>query len=124
MENRRYSRVPFLRRAHIETRGQTMEVQCMDLSLRGVLLVRPVNVDWQLEQHICFTLVLGEREEIVMDCSVAHIDDDVVGCACDSLGLESMTTLRRVLELNASDPSQIQRELAELIREERFHQVS
>ena len=96
----------------------------MDLSLRGVLLVRPAEEQWSLEQHIRFTLTLGEREQIVMDCSVAHIDDDVVGCACDSLALESMITLRRVLELNSADPSQIQRELAELIREERLHQAS
>ena len=118
MNQRRYTRVPFLRRAQVEIRGRTMEVQCLDLSLRGVLLVRPVDEDWRLEEHIRFTLTLGERDQIEMDCSVAHIDDDVVGCACDSLALESLTLLRRILELNLPDPGQIQRELAELIRED------
>tara|TARA_R110002167_G_scaffold2226_6_gene11402 strand:+ start:5335 stop:5706 length:372 start_codon:yes stop_codon:yes gene_type:complete len=120
MNQRRYTRVPFLRRVQIETRGQRMEVQCLDLSLRGVLLARPMESNWALEQHIQFVLTLGDQNQIVMDCSVAHIDDDVVGCACDSLGLESLTLLRRVLELNLPEPSHVQRELAELIRGDKY----
>ncbi|WP_221797826.1 PilZ domain-containing protein [Oceanobacter mangrovi] len=121
MKQRRYTRVPFLRRALVESQGQSMEVQCLDISLRGVLLVRPEEVNWALEQHVRFTLTLGD-EQIVMECSVAHVDDDVVGCACDSLGLESLIVLRRVLELNSADPAMVQRELAELIRGDKFNQ--
>ncbi|MCY0964758.1 PilZ domain-containing protein [Parathalassolituus penaei] len=120
MNQRRFTRVPFLRRARIETRGYQMDAQCLDISARGVLLVRPPEVDWALEQHIRITIVITERESILMDCSVAHIDDDVVGCACDSMDLESLTVLRRVLELNLPDSVSIHRELAELIRSDKY----
>jgi hypothetical protein len=44
-----------------------------------------------------------------------HIDDDVVGCASDSLDLESEATLRYLLETSLEVPSQVNRELSELI---------
>lgn len=120
MNQRRFTRVPFLRRAQLETRGQRLDVQCLDLSARGVLIVRPDEVDWKLEQQVRIILSLGEREQIDMDCSVAHVDGDVVGLACDSIGLESFTLLRRVLELNLPDSAHVQKELAELIRQDQY----
>ncbi|MGB1092944.1 MAG: PilZ domain-containing protein [Oceanobacter sp.] len=116
LNQRRFTRVPFLHRAQVEIQNQILDVQCMDLSLRGVLLVLPEESNWRLEQPIRVTLTLGGDEKIVMDCSVAHIDEDVVGCACDSMSLESLTVLRRVLELNLPDPDRVHRELAELMR--------
>jgi hypothetical protein len=51
----------------------------------------------------------------MMNCSLVHIDDDVVGCACDSMDLESQQVLRGILETSLEVPSQINRELSELI---------
>jgi hypothetical protein len=116
LNQRRFTRVPFLHRARVDLAGEEREVQCLDLSLRGVLLVLPEGANWALEQPICVTLTLGDSEQIRMECSVAHIDEDVVGCACDSMSLESLTVLRRVLELNLPSPEQVHRELAELMR--------
>lgn len=120
MNQRRFTRVPFLRRARIETRGYQLDAQCLDISARGILLVRPPDADWALEQHIRITIPIAEREVITMECSVAHIDDEVVGCACDSMDLESLTVLRRVLELNLPDSVSVHRELAELIRIDKY----
>lgn len=116
MEQRQFQRVHFFKRAHITTHDQRLETHCLDISLRGILLVRPENVKWHLEQQLLVTLLLSEDETIEMSCSLVHIDDDVVGCACDSLDLDSMTTLRRVLEYNLKNPNDVNRELAELIR--------
>ncbi|MBT12785.1 MAG: hypothetical protein CMI02_12215 [Oceanospirillaceae bacterium] len=119
MDKRHFKRVHFLRRGKVETGGQSYETHCMDISLRGVLLVRPENVNWKLEQQLTVTLELSDEEYIAMNCSLVHIDEDVVGCACDSMDLDSMTSLRRLLELNMLDPSSVDRELAELIRQPR-----
>ncbi|MAD47528.1 MAG: hypothetical protein CMH98_21260 [Oceanospirillaceae bacterium] len=119
MDKRHFKRVHFLRRVKVETGGQSYETHCMDISLRGVLLVRPENVNWKLEQQLTVTLELSDEEYIAMNCSLVHIDEDVVGCACDSMDLDSMTSLRRLLELNMLDPSSVDRELAELIRQPR-----
>ncbi|MAY15440.1 MULTISPECIES: PilZ domain-containing protein [Oceanospirillaceae] len=116
MDSRQFKRVHFLQRVQVETDGERLETHCLDISLRGVLLVRPENVNWRLEQQLVVTLVLSPQETIEMRCSLVHIDDDVVGCACDSMDLDSMTALRRLLELNLADPQAVHRELAELVR--------
>ena len=116
MDQRKFKRVHFLQRVQVETEGKVLETHCLDISLRGVLLVRPENVNWRLEQQLRVLLQLSETESIEMRCSLVHIDEDVVGCACDSMDLDSMTTLRRLLELNMHEPEGIHRELAELIR--------
>jgi hypothetical protein len=116
MDQRQFKRVHFLNRVQVETNGQVLETHCLDISLRGVLLVRPESANWKFEQQIKVTLQLSETDIIEMICSLVHIDDDVVGCACDSMDLDSMTALRRLLELNLADPSAVNRELAELVR--------
>ena len=116
MDQRQFKRVHFLQRVQVATNTEVLETHCLDISLRGVLLVRPENVNWKLEQNIVVTLQLSDTESIEMRCSLVHIDDDVVGCACDSMDLDSMTALRRLLELNLADPSAVHRELAELVR--------
>ncbi|MDK2778418.1 MAG: PilZ domain-containing protein [Pseudomonadota bacterium] len=116
MDQRQFKRVHFLQRVQVETGGEVLETHCLDISLRGILLVRPVDVNWKLEQQLNVLLQLSETEQISMQCSLVHIDEDVVGCACDSLDLDSMTSLRRLLELNLANPEAIHRELGELIR--------
>lgn len=116
MEQRQFKRVHFLQRVLVETEGQQYETHCLDISLRGILLVRPEQVNWRLEQRLNVTLTLSPLEMIEMQCSLVHIDDDLVGCACDSMDIDSLTLLRRLLELNLSEPQQVHRELAELIR--------
>lgn len=116
VNKRRYTRVPFLRRAVIEVGRMEYEVQCLDISLRGILLTRPPGVVWRLEQAVNIRIMLSIRESIYMMCVVSHIDDDVMGCACDSMDLESMVILRKVLEYNLPESTSFNRELAELIR--------
>lgn len=116
MEQRQFRRVHFLQRVLAETQGKQYETHCLDISLRGILLVRPEGVNWKLEQPLKVMLTLSADEQIEMLCSLVHIDDDVVGCACDSLDIDSLTSLRRLLELNLADPLAVHRELAELVR--------
>lgn len=116
MEQRQFHRVHFFQRVQVKTNDRVYETHCLDVSMRGLLLVRPENVDWKLEQGLHVTLTLSEDQVIEMDCSLVHIDEDFVGCVCDSLDLDSMIVLRRLLEMNLVDPKAINRELAELIR--------
>ena len=116
MEQRQFKRVHFFQRVQVTTHEQRLETHCLDISLRGILLVRPEGVNWHLEQHVRVSLVLSEDETIQMECSLVHIDDDVVGFASDSMDLDSMTTLRRLLEYNLEYPAEMNRELGELIR--------
>lgn len=114
MEQRQAKRVHLFQRVQVNDGTQTLETFCLDISMRGILLVLPENVSWRLEQILKITLSLADGGTIEMECSLVHIDDDVVGCASDSLDLESQAVLRNVLEMNLEVPSQVNRELSEL----------
>lgn len=51
-----------------------------------------------------------------MQCTLVHLDDAVAGCLCETTDIDSLTELRRLLELNLANPQELHRELAELIR--------
>ena len=115
MDQRQAKRVHLFQRVQVDDGKQNLETFCLDISMRGILLVLPEKVDWKLEQPLNITLSLADGATITMGCSLVHIDDEVVGCASDSLDLESEATLRHVLETSLEVPSHINRELSELI---------
>ncbi|ASP38868.1 hypothetical protein CHH28_09315 [Bacterioplanes sanyensis] len=116
MEKRHFQRVNFLQPVQVCCRGQVSETHCLDISLKGILLARPAEADWQHGDELQITLALSELESIDMHCTLVHSHDDVVGCECTSLDLDSMTALRRLLELNLQDPEEVHRELSELVK--------
>ena len=115
MEQRQAKRVHLFQRVQVDDGAKNLETFCLDISMRGILLVIPENVSWQLEQSLKVTLTLEDGGVITMDCSLVHIDDDVVGCACDSMDFESQEVLRGILQTSLEVPSKVNRELAELI---------
>lgn len=115
MDQRQAKRVHLFQRVQVNDGKQTLETYCLDISMKGILLVLPENVDWHLEQTLNITLGLADGSGIEMACSLVHIDDDVVGCASDSLDLESQAALRNVLESGLEVPSQVNRELSEFL---------
>ena len=47
---------------------------------------------------------------------MAHIHDDYIGFECKYIDLNSMSHLRRTLELNLGDPRLLEREIIEMIK--------
>lgn len=118
MNKRQFERVHFVQRVQVETEdAQSFETLCLDISMRGVLLVLPEDSVWSLEQKLTVHLILSETEQIVMQGCIAHIDGEVIGYAIDSMDLESMTTLRRLLQLNLGEQA-VNREFSELIKDQ------
>lgn len=116
MEQRRFKRVGFLQKVEVKVGEQYYETHCMDISLRGILLVRPAQAEWQTGQTLDVRITLTPEEMIDMHCTLMHLDEDVAGCKCDSLDIDSLTSLRRLLELNLANPQEVNRELADLIQ--------
>jgi hypothetical protein len=48
---------------------------------------------------------------------VMHVEGRHVGLRCESIDLDSITHLRRLVELNSGDPGLLDRELGSLMRE-------
>jgi hypothetical protein len=52
-----------------------------------------------------------------MEGSIAHLEGTQVGLRCDSIDIDSLTHLRRLVELNVGDEAILQRELSALTAE-------
>jgi hypothetical protein len=117
-ERRQFSRVPFNAQAHLLAESGEMHLNCkvIDVSLKGILVGIPEG--WQGKLHDKFKVdLLLENAEVVikMLCAVAHIDKDHIGFICEHIDLDSITHLKRLVELNLGDPDLLHRELSGLI---------
>lgn len=89
-------------------------VQLIDISLRGILI--QVLPDQKIidNRPVDISIHLGGDIQICMTARVANHTGDKVGLACEHIDVDSMTHLRRLVELNMGDTSLLERELSAL----------
>jgi len=115
-ERRLFSRIAFNGQVTIIGEGSRWSSKLLDISLKGVLVGQPDHWAGQLGQHFQLELLLSDGNiVIVMDVVTAHLRDERIGFCCTHIDLDSITHLRRLLELNIADEEQLNRELSALI---------
>lgn len=116
-QNRRdFWRASFRAPAQLTDTSGTWDVKLCDISLKGVLLELPAGWHGSQGGKCRIQLDLAPEATIFMDATVAHLDDTRVGLRCDEIDIDSITHLRRLVELNAGDASLLERELVALLR--------
>ena len=112
-ERRHFVRVSFDARALLTTPNDTFSVHVQDLSLKGALITAPAQAHLQPGM---LTLALTETgNHIAMSTEVAHVEGLHTGLLCRGIDLDSVTHLRRLIELQLGDPALLERDLAELM---------
>jgi hypothetical protein len=115
-ERRRFHRILFDAPTTIESEGQLYHTTLLDISLKGAMAKIPAN--WQPRAGEPATLSIKLNEEadtaIGMRAFCAHIEAERVGFLCDEIDMESISLLRRLVELNIGDEALLQRDLAAL----------
>lgn len=120
MEQRRhFSRVLFKARATLRGNANAAPCEVLDLSLKGALVRVTDNQPWPPESTCTLELALdgGQQVTIRMDAKVAHREGAVIGLHCVAIDLDSITHLRRLVELNLGDDALLQREVSALTTE-------
>lgn len=116
-ERRAFSRIPFNGKVTMIQGQSQWTAELLDISLKGILVTHPK--DWAPNTGEDFQLKLSLDDSnqitIAMDASLVHNRNECLGFRCDHIDLESMTHLRRLLELNIGDEERINRELSALI---------
>ena len=118
MENRRqFTRVLFSINAISEIEQKNYPVTIHDISLNGALVTMP-NPDSSLKGKLgLLHFDLANGESIVeMHVAVVHEVHDEVGLQCNAIDIDSVTHLRRLVELNLGDESQLHKEISQLSR--------
>lgn len=113
--HRLFSRVPFFAQVSLQLADQALRVDLLDIALKGALVRTgaPVAVALGDPCHLVLPLTDG-GESIEMNGKVAHLEGRNIGVACDEIDLQSLTRLRRLLELNTGDADLMDRELSHL----------
>ncbi len=115
-DRRRFWRAAFQAEVRlIDAGGGATPAELLDISLKGALV--KVSPQWsgRLGDVLRIDLRLADDAEIAMRAVVAHVEGLQVGLRCEDIDLDSITHLRRLVELNAGDASLLERELAALL---------
>lgn len=115
-DRRRFTRVPFDAQTRLRQDGLEIDVQLVDLSLHGLLVLEPSG--WQeLSNNAQFNAViqLAEGSQIRMDVHLAHAEEGLLGFECDHIDLDSISHLKRLLALNTGDEKRLGKELGGLL---------
>jgi hypothetical protein len=114
-ERRKFHRILF--DAPVVIKQQTeLNSTLIDISLNGALLHKPENWQAAMGEPVEMTVVLDHEASstITMRAEVAHLDGDKIGLRCRDIDMESISHLRRLVELNLGDPELLERELESL----------
>jgi len=118
-ENRRqFSRIHFATDARLFLQGTQYPAEILDLSLKGAL-IRPVEALPPSDgAHAVLQIRLDHQgTSIRMEGHISHHEASHYGFTCREIDLDSITHLRRLVELNLGDASLLERELSHLLAE-------
>jgi len=114
-ERRRFKRIAFDATTFLRQGDHTWPVKLLDLSLKGLLIERPEPWLGDPGQPFKVDIQLGDEEHVLMDSHLAHDDHGQLGFECQHIELDSVSYLRRVIELNLGDQEELERELGALL---------
>ena len=114
-ERRHFVRVSFDAPALLTTSTDAFSVHVLDLSLKGALIMAPAGAALDAGMLCQITIPLAETgNHIAMSTEVAHVQGLHTGLLCRGIDLDSVTHLRRLIELQLGDPALLERDLGEL----------
>lgn len=113
-DRRRFQRFEFDAETELVQGQRRWPVQLHDLSLRGLLVHRPADWDADPAQPFEARIRLSDDAEVRMQVEMTHGDGELVGLVCRHIDVDSISHLRRLVELNLGDEALLERELAAL----------
>ena len=120
IEPRHFSRIPFAAdvQLHFPLTKEVQTAHLLDISLKGALVETMQSIANIFRGKTCrMVLSLGKGgENISMEGKVVHHEGQLMGIECLHIDLDSMTNLRRLMELNMGDEKLLGRELAEMLK--------
>ena len=116
-ERRRFTRITFDAQTRLYQGDRFWDTQLQDISFRGILVKRPADFN-EADESAPFeaTIKLIDAEHtIILTLNLAHHGGQSLGFTCGYIDLDSVTYLKRLVELNLGSPELLERELTALI---------
>lgn len=112
---RRYSRVPFDSEVMLHVNDADLRVHLIDIALKGALLETSAAHALVLQEKCQLVLTLTAGGDVItMAGQIVHLDGSHVGVECQDIDINSLTLLRRLIELNTGDSQRVHQELSHM----------
>lgn len=113
-DRRRFQRFSFEGTVRLYSGTAMWETKLVDVSLKGVLIERPLEWNGKLGGTYRMDLRINSSVIISMGVTTAHIMPHRLGFKWEKIDLDSFSQLKRLVELNLGDPELLNRELSAL----------
>jgi hypothetical protein len=111
-ERRRFTRISFDAKTELNVGGSIFDVALVDVSFNGVLVKSDEPLTFDIGQEAEVTIhLLGDDIAIRTPATLAHKREQEYGFLIENLDIDSLTLLRRLVELNLGDETLLEREL-------------
>ncbi len=117
-DRRHFNRVTFNTIATLTVNRRKIECQIIDLSIHGALLKLSAQDDLEVGANYQLDIPLSEDgKAISMEVELMHHEDQQMGLKCVHIDLDSITHLRRLVELNLGDSALLERDFLSLVHD-------
>ncbi len=112
MHNRRFRRVPFEAEVRLTFKQNSWSCELLDVAMKGALLASPTPLALS-HGNICRLCITLPGSPIALDfqAEMVHCEKDQYGFKFISEDLETLTHLRKLIELNTGDAEATRSEL-------------
>lgn len=114
-DKRHFTRISFHQPVKFIHAGHVFSANLLDISLKGALFEPRGDTGLALGDACRLSIVLDSEHKIEMDGEIAHLTLTRIGLKCTGIELESITALRRLVEVNLGDEAALQREFQALL---------
>ncbi len=117
-DKRQFSRIAFDAPVILHKGDKQWKSKLLDVSLKGALVLRPDNWDQDDDGNFELSIQLDNSDiEIDMKVKLAHTEEEHLGFHCEHIDLDSVTSLKRLVELNLGDENLLDREISNMLEQ-------
>ena len=113
-ERRRFQRIEFDAPTRLTQGTRNWNSVLHDISLKGLMVETPTDWNADTDQPFAIIITLDDATQVTMEAVLTRVQPNYLGFVCRHIDLESISHLRRLVELNLGDQSLLERELAAL----------
>ena len=118
-ERRRFTRITFDAATEVKQGDEVWEATLKDISFNGMLVTTDTPISLEKGATVELTVhLLGNDVTINTPAVLTHKEESQYGFAIENLDLDSLTQIRRLVELNLGDETLLERELDHLFTED------
>ncbi len=115
-DKRQFNRIAFDAPVTLHGDDGDWASKLIDISLKGVLVTRPKNWNHSDNDEFDISVVLEDHDSIInMNVKQVHIKNETLGFQCVSIDLESVSILKRLVELNLGDEHILDRDIRNML---------